>query len=160
MNVIIVMFNRSLNYMLNIKRFKPLQTEKQKVCSLCTSFDSHSELAHWLNNSTGGPVLEASPLATIGFPESLKISDVQYIIDKIPSIEVILKKGPKKSYIAQMGYLEREGFNAALPADSNPLALYAAFDALAKGGGRTITLVLQRLLLISYIHFRRSSHSD
>eukprot|EP00597_Dinobryon_sp_UTEXLB2267_P000368 CAMPEP_0170074062 /NCGR_PEP_ID=MMETSP0019_2-20121128/11406_1 /TAXON_ID=98059 /ORGANISM="Dinobryon sp., Strain UTEXLB2267" /LENGTH=118 /DNA_ID=CAMNT_0010284069 /DNA_START=404 /DNA_END=760 /DNA_ORIENTATION=+ len=53
----------------------------------------------------------------------------------MPSLAEILKKGPKKSYMAQLGYVEREGFYAAMPADSNPLVMYAAFDALARGGG-------------------------
>ena len=83
----------------------------------------------------GGPELEVNPLATLGFPEPLKVADVKYVIDKLPSVEEMLKKGPKKSYMAQLGYVEREGFNAALPADSNPLVAYAAFEALAKGGG-------------------------
>ena len=89
--------------------------------------------------------MEMSPLATIGFPEALKVADVKYVIDKLPSVEEMLKKGPKKSYMAQLGYIEREGFNAAVPADSNPLVVYAAFEALAKGGGaeRKIYLTLR-----------------
>jgi hypothetical protein len=84
---------------------------------------------------SGGPEWECSPLATLGFPEPLRTADVQYVISKLPTIEDILKKGPKKSYMAQLGCLEREGFNAALPADSNPLVLSAAFDALSEGSG-------------------------
>ena len=83
----------------------------------------------------GGPELEVNPLATLGFPEPLKVADVKYVIDKLPSVEEMLKKGPKKSYMAQLGYVEREGFNAALPSNCNPLVVYAAFEALAKGGG-------------------------
>lgn len=84
---------------------------------------------------SGGPEWECSPLATLGFPEPLRTADVQYVISKLPTIEDILKKGPKKSYMAQLGCLEREGFNAALPLDSNPLVLSAAFDALSEGSG-------------------------
>ena len=78
--------------------------------------------------------MNCNPLATIGLPEPLRIEDVKQVIKTMPSLTEILKKGPKKSYMAQLGYVEREGFNAALP-DGNPLVLYAAFDALARGGG-------------------------
>jgi hypothetical protein len=44
--------------------------------------------------------------------------------------------GPKKSYIAQQGFIEREGFEACFPKEKfNPVACYAAFDALCGGNG-------------------------
>lgn len=82
----------------------------------------------------GGKILSILPLATLGYPESLREADIEDIINSVPSVETILKKGPKTSYLAQKGFLEREGFSASLPG-RNPLALYAAYDALSKGGG-------------------------
>lgn len=86
------------------------------------------------SSTKGGKDLSIFPLATLGYPEALKEDDVQDIINSMPSVEQIYAKGPKKSYMAQRGYLERQGFFDALP-KSNSLALYAAYDALAKGGG-------------------------
>lgn len=40
--------------------------------------------------------------------------------------------------MAQLGYLEREGFYKSLP-NTNPLALFAAFEALAKGNNSANT---------------------
>lgn len=88
--------------------------------------------------SRGGADFDITPLATLGYPESLKLADVEEIIKLCPSVEDIYKKGPKKSYLAQRGFIEREGFDAIFP-KSNPLALYAAFDAIAKGGGDLCT---------------------
>lgn len=82
----------------------------------------------------GGPDLEASGLATIGYPEKLKQADIQQIIDEMPDMQVVLDAGPKRNFLAKQGYLEREGLAAALP-QCNPLALYAVFDAMSKGGG-------------------------
>lgn len=82
----------------------------------------------------GGEALQCTPLATIGYPEPLRVADVQKIVDKMPSMQKISDNGAKKSYMAQLGYLEREAFYKTLP-DCNPLALYAAFDAMAGGGG-------------------------
>lgn len=82
----------------------------------------------------GGENLEISPLATIGFPEPLKKADIEDILNDFPSVDVISANGPKRSYLAQRGLLERDGFVASLPG-KNPLALYAVYEALSKGGG-------------------------
>jgi hypothetical protein len=84
--------------------------------------------------SAGGEDFQVNPLGTLGFPEALKAADVQYIIDNMPSVENISDMGVKTSYMSQLGYLEREAFYKALP-EGNPLALFAAFDALGEGGG-------------------------
>jgi hypothetical protein len=84
--------------------------------------------------SLGGADIACFPLSTIGYPEPLREKDIQQIINNAPSISLMLQKGPKKSYMAQVGYLEREGFVASFP-NSNPLAVYAAYSALSKGGG-------------------------
>ena len=47
----------------------------------------------------------------LGYPEPLKTADVQKIIDSAPYVEKILAAGKKTSYMAQIGYLERQGFN-------------------------------------------------
>lgn len=59
----------------------------------------------------GGEDLDCNFIATIGYPEPLKTKDVQKIIDNAPFVEKMLAAGNKKSYMAQMGYLERQGFN-------------------------------------------------
>jgi hypothetical protein len=59
----------------------------------------------------GGEDLDLNFIATIGYPEPLKTKDIQKIIDNAPFVEKMLAAGNKKSYMAQMGYLERQGFN-------------------------------------------------
>ena len=59
----------------------------------------------------GGDDLDLNFIATLGYPEPLKTKDIQKIIDAAPYVEVILAAGKKKSYMAQIGYLERQGFN-------------------------------------------------
>lgn len=59
----------------------------------------------------GGDDLDCNFIATIGYPEPLKTKDIQKIIDNAPFVEKMLAAGNKKSYMAQMGYLERQGFN-------------------------------------------------
>ena len=51
----------------------------------------------------------------LGYPEPLKTKDIQKIIDDAPYVEKILAAGNKKSYMAQIGYLERQGFNDCFP---------------------------------------------
>lgn len=84
--------------------------------------------------SRGGEDLQINPFATIGFPEPLKVDDINDILKDFPSVETISANGPKRSYLAQRGLLEREGFVKSLP-NKNPLAVYAVYEALAKGGG-------------------------
>ena len=83
--------------------------------------------------SEGGEDLDLSPLVTLGYPEPLKVKDVQKIIDNFPSADVISKLGPKKTYMAQSGYLELEGFMKSLP-NCNKLALYSMFTSFSSGG--------------------------
>ena len=82
----------------------------------------------------GGPDLDCNPLSHLGYPEKLKEKDVQKIIDTFPSVDIISKNGPKSSYMAQQGYLEREGFEKSL-SNCNLLALNAAFSCFSGGAG-------------------------
>lgn len=86
----------------------------------------------------GGPNLDTLPLSTIGYPEPLKEYDIKQIIDLTPSAEEISAQGPKKSYMAKIGYLEKEGFYNTLPS-SNPLAKYAVYTALSQGSGDLVS---------------------
>ena len=89
-----------------------------------------------LNGPTvGGAPLVLGPIATLGYPEMLRVGDVQKIIDDMPEIETIVQNGPKNNYVAQLGYIEREGFIKCFSNDTNPLALQAVYDALSEGGG-------------------------
>mmetsp|Transcript_1364 Transcript_1364/g.2208 ORF Transcript_1364/g.2208 Transcript_1364/m.2208 type:complete len:253 (-) Transcript_1364:107-865(-) len=86
--------------------------------------------------SAGGVEVSANPVAGIALPESLKVADVEYIIKNFPQLEEIAEKGEKTSYMAQIGYLEREGFEACYDASTvNPVALNAAWEAIGEGGG-------------------------
>jgi len=75
-----------------------------------------------------------NPIAMIGFPEALKVKDVEKAIGLAKNVEAVLAAGPKKSYMAQMGYLEFEGFEASLP-ECNPLVRYALWEAISQGAG-------------------------
>lgn len=63
----------------------------------------------------GGDDLDCNFIAMLGYPEPLKTKDIQKIIDDAPYVEKILAAGKKKSYMAQIGYLERQGFNDCFP---------------------------------------------
>lgn len=82
----------------------------------------------------GGADFDVSRLAMIGFPEPLKSKDLEKIIKNAKNVEEVLKLGPKKSYMAQLGYVEFEGFEKSLP-NCNPLALYAVWEAMSQGSG-------------------------
>lgn len=75
--------------------------------------------------SEGGADLNANPIATFGYPETLKEKDIMKIIKEMPSVDKISSLGVKKSYMSQLGYLEREGFDKSLP-KCNPVAMYGA----------------------------------
>lgn len=84
--------------------------------------------------SLGGEDLRLNPLASLQYPESIKAKDIEKIISSFPTMEKIQSMGEKKSYMSQLGYLERDAFDKSLP-QCNPLARYAVFDALSLGGG-------------------------
>lgn len=83
--------------------------------------------------SEGGEDLDLSPIVTLGYPEPVKVKDIEKIIKNLPSADAISKLGPKKTYMAQTGYLEVEGLYAALP-QCNKLALFSLFSAFSSGG--------------------------
>ena len=84
--------------------------------------------------SEGGEELGVSPLATFGYPEPLKTKDIEKIIREFPESKKIQALAVGKSYMSQMGYLEREAFDKSLP-KCNPVAMYAVYDAASGGGG-------------------------
>lgn len=75
----------------------------------------------------GGEGIGLSPLC--GFPEDLKLADVQKIVNNKMSVERMVETGPKDSFWAEKGYLRFEAFEAANK-NCNPLALRAIFDSL------------------------------
>lgn len=93
---------------------------------------------HWAEGPLRGADLDISPIATLGFPEPLKAADIEKIIRQAPSADAVLAAGEKKSYMASLGYLEQRAFFNLLPG-CNPLALYAAFEAIASGSGNLCT---------------------
>lgn len=84
--------------------------------------------------SLGGPELEISPIATVGYPEPLRVQDLESIFNTLPDIPTLLSKGDKKTYMSQLGYVEQVSLARALP-EANPLALRALYDAVSGGGG-------------------------
>lgn len=84
--------------------------------------------------SEGGEELGVSPLATFGYPEPLRTKDIEKIIREFPESKRIQALAVGKSYMSQMGYLEREAFDKSLP-KCNPVAMYAVYDAASGGGG-------------------------
>jgi hypothetical protein len=82
----------------------------------------------------GGEELGANPLATFAYPESIKLKDVEKIIKDFPTMAKIQSLAQTKSYMSQLGYLEREAFDKSLP-NCNPVAKYVVFDAASGGGG-------------------------
>ena len=88
-------------------------------------------------STLGGDNLDCNALATIGYPEPLKIKDIEQVIKECPPVDQILAKGEKKTYLAQLGYVERSAFDEVLK-NCNPLARYAIFEALTGGGGSNV----------------------
>ena len=78
----------------------------------------------------GGDDLDCNFIATIGYPEPLKIKDVQKVIDQCPYVEKILAAGKKKSYMAQIGYLERQGFNDCFTGETKSWETIQILDLL------------------------------
>ena len=84
--------------------------------------------------SLGGPELDTNPLATFGYPEPLRVQDIESIFQNLPDVPTLLSKGDKKTYMSQLGYVEEVALARALP-DANPLALRSLYDAVSGGGG-------------------------
>lgn len=77
--------------------------------------------------TAGGETIGISPLC--GYPEDLKLADVQKIFNNKMSVERMVETGPKDSFWAERGYLRFEAFEAANK-NCNPLALRVIFDAM------------------------------
>jgi hypothetical protein len=73
-------------------------------------------------------------LTPFGYPQAVKVKDVEKVLQNLPTVEKILEKGDKTSYMAQRGYCERSGFVNALDG-CNPLAISAVYDAVSGGAG-------------------------
>lgn len=95
----------------------------------------YSDLKERLNSPTlGGEDYKSNPISTFGLPAPLKVKDIEYIIANLPTVDQISKKGKKETYMAKVGYLERQAFDDCFP-NANRLALYAAFEGLSAGAG-------------------------
>jgi hypothetical protein len=92
-----------------------------------------------LKNYAQSPVTQGGEdlVTPLGYPEAVKVRDIEKILGQLPSVETILQKGEKASYMAQKGYCERNGFVNALEG-CNPLAANAVFEALSGGAGDLI----------------------
>jgi hypothetical protein len=110
-----------------------------QVPKILAEFDALKKLGG-SSITEGGDDLTINPIATIGYPEPLKTKDVLKVIKKLPTVKQIEAKGKKTSYMAQCGYLERQGFTDCLP-DCNPLAVNAAYEAISSGGGDLVSPV-------------------
>lgn len=74
----------------------------------------------------GGETLGLSPL--VGYPEDLKVQDVEQIINNPLTVEDIVIKFPiENNFLSQNGYLTYPAFKQANQ-DANPLAVRAIFD--------------------------------
>jgi len=87
-----------------------------------------------LGGTKGGEALNLGPVGGFGLPEELRKADVEDILANIPSVETVASKGQRKTFLEQQGYLSRQGFRDSYPAETNQVALYAVFSALAGGG--------------------------
>jgi hypothetical protein len=86
--------------------------------------------------SSGGDTFQG-PVASLWYPEALSVADIQKVLKAAPEkATVITEKSTSKAYVATMGYMERNDFiNCVGRKKCNPLASYAAFDALSGGKG-------------------------
>jgi len=80
--------------------------------------------------SAGGEGVGVSPLC--GLPEDIRLGDLKQILGNKMSVEKMVEKGPKNSYLAECGYLSFDAFQAANP-KANPLAVRAVFISITKG---------------------------
>ena len=97
-------------------------------------------------NTKGGE--ELSGAFTLGFPEPLRIADVEEVIQKT-DISAVVNAGPKRGYMAQQGMMERAGMMKSLVEDQgcNPLAAYAVYECFSKGGGELASPIVASEML-------------
>mmetsp|Transcript_6348 Transcript_6348/g.7107 ORF Transcript_6348/g.7107 Transcript_6348/m.7107 type:complete len:286 (-) Transcript_6348:86-943(-) len=91
----------------------------------------------------GGEKIGLSPLC--GYPEDLCVKDLQKIFNNKMSVETMVEKGPKDSFLAVKGYLRYNAFVAANK-NCNPLALRAVFDAMTTSADTVSPIVAQEKL--------------
>jgi hypothetical protein len=78
----------------------------------------------------GGETLGLSPLC--GYPEDLKVKDVEQILNNKLSVERVVEKYPiEDNFLSRKGYLTFAAFEQA-NGGANPLALRAIFDTFAQ----------------------------
>ena len=81
--------------------------------------------------------MNSNPIATLFFPEPLKVRDVEQVIKLAPAVDEVLSQSDKRTYLSKMGFIELSALRKCLP-DCNPLALYAVFEAISGGGGSAV----------------------
>jgi hypothetical protein len=88
--------------------------------------------------TAGGEKLKLGPIASLIFPAPSK-KDVEKVISKIPSSDRVLQLGSSQNYFASRGYVVSQDFTEVLTKQGcNPLAVFAAFDALSSGKGSAV----------------------
>ena len=80
--------------------------------------------------TAGGETIGISPLCL--YPRDLSKADVDKVLNNKLSVEKMVEKGPKVSYMATKGYLCFAAFQEANQ-NCNPLTTRAVFDALSTG---------------------------
>ena len=113
---IIILFNCAGALGLGLKQIPSLIDKKKKVSDMKGGI------------SLGGEDLPVNFIATLGYPEPLKIKDVENVIAKV-NLKAVYDLGPKRSFMAK-SMLERDGMMSAM-SDCNPLAVYAVFEAFS-----------------------------
>lgn len=113
---IIILFNCAGALGLGLKQIPSLLDKQKKVSDMKGGI------------SLGGEDLPVNFIATLGYPEPLKIKDVENVIAKV-NLKDVYDLGPKRSFMAK-SMLERDGMMSAM-SDCNPLAVYAVFEAFS-----------------------------
>uniref|UniRef100_A0A7S2XJ43 Uncharacterized protein n=1 Tax=Attheya septentrionalis TaxID=420275 RepID=A0A7S2XJ43_9STRA len=86
----------------------------------------------------GGEKLKLGPIASLIFPAPSE-KDVLKVISKIPSSDRVIQLGSSQNFLAAKGYVVSQDFTEVLTKQGcNPLAVFAAFDALSSGKGAAV----------------------
>jgi hypothetical protein len=88
----------------------------------------------------GGETLSTNPLVSLLYPKQVSLKDLRQVVSKIPPAAKINAQGTSTSYFASKGYVLQSDFLLALQkASCNPLASYAAYQAISKGSGKCVS---------------------
>ncbi|CAB9516104.1 expressed unknown protein [Seminavis robusta] len=105
-------------------------------------------LIRTLSQEQGAPApdeetVPTGPLVSLLYPNKLSVKDVQSVVQSIPAAAKINEQGESTSFFASKGYIIQEDFLLALSRQKNnnnkPLTSYAAFQAVSKGTGKTVS---------------------